>query len=195
MINYGNGLTWEGRQAINQINEDKHRGTLCPGTEHGWQFEDDIFKIILKYDSCCTLILNSRRFVSMCPINNKPALRQKMVCITLVSQWAPWLLESPVYRLFDHLFKRIPKKSSKLRVTGLCERNTPITNGLHSQKASYAENVRGIHQLLTYICVPKPQMVKACHDLYQHSTFMLMFISHTYEIPKQISCVPKSCTE
>ena len=36
MINYGNGLTWKERQAINQNNDDKHRGTMSPGTEHGW---------------------------------------------------------------------------------------------------------------------------------------------------------------
>ena len=115
---------------------------MCPGTEHGWQFEDDIFKIILKYDSCCTLILILRRFVSKCPNNNKPALRLKIVCITLVSRWAPWLLKSPAYRLFWPFVQAHSKKFIKTpRVTGLCEGNSPMTSGLHSQKASNAENV------------------------------------------------------
>ena len=36
---------------------------------------------------------------------------------------------------------RISKKSSKLRVTGLCEGNSPVTGRFPSQRASNAENV------------------------------------------------------
>ena len=42
--------------------------------------------------------------------------------------------------LLNHLFSR-SKKISKLRVTGLCEGNPPMTGGFPSQKTSTAENV------------------------------------------------------
>ena len=37
--------------------------------------------------------------------------------------------------------RRRSKKTSKLRVTGLCEGNTPVTGDIPAQKASYAVNV------------------------------------------------------
>ena len=43
--------------------------------------------------------------------------------------------------LLNHLFKRRSKKTSKLRVTGLCEGNPLVTGGFPSQRASNAENV------------------------------------------------------
>ena len=39
------------------------------------------------------------------------------------------------------LFRRRSEKSSKLRVTGLCEGNSPVTGEFSSQSASNAENV------------------------------------------------------
>ena len=46
-----------------------------------------------------------------------------------------------IYCLLNYLFKRRSKKTSKLRVTGLCEENPPVTGGFPSQRASKAENV------------------------------------------------------
>ena len=43
--------------------------------------------------------------------------------------------------LFKLLFSCRPKKISKLRATGLCVRNPPVTVGFPSQRASNAENV------------------------------------------------------
>ena len=43
--------------------------------------------------------------------------------------------------LLNRLFRRRSKKSSKLRVTGLCERNSPVTGEFPLQRASDAENV------------------------------------------------------
>ena len=43
--------------------------------------------------------------------------------------------------LFNRLFRRRSKKTSKLRVTGLCEGNSPVTGGFPAQMASNAENV------------------------------------------------------
>ena len=42
-------------------------------------------------------------------------------------------------RLLRRLFRRRAKKTSKLRVTGLCEGNPPVTGGFPSQRASNAE--------------------------------------------------------
>ena len=43
--------------------------------------------------------------------------------------------------LINRLFRRISKKTPKLRVTGLCEGNPPVTGGFPSQRASNEENV------------------------------------------------------
>ena len=43
--------------------------------------------------------------------------------------------------LLNHLFGHRWKKTSKLRVTGLCEGNSPVTGEFPTQRASYAENV------------------------------------------------------
>ena len=43
--------------------------------------------------------------------------------------------------LFNRLFRRRSKKKSKLRVTGLCEGNSPMTGQFPTQRASDAENV------------------------------------------------------
>ena len=46
--------------------------------------------------------------------------------ITMTSQWQRWRLKSPASWLFTQLlFGRISKKTSKLRVTGLCLGNSP----------------------------------------------------------------------
>ena len=43
--------------------------------------------------------------------------------------------------LLKHLFRRRSKKTSKLRATGLCERNSPVTGEFPAQRVSDAENV------------------------------------------------------
>ena len=43
--------------------------------------------------------------------------------------------------LLNRLFRRRPKKISKLRVTGLCAGNSPVTGEFPAQRASNAENV------------------------------------------------------
>ena len=47
----------------------------------------------------------------------------------------------PHHCLLSRLFGRRSKKTSKLRVTGLCARNSPGTGEFPAQMASYAENV------------------------------------------------------
>ena len=43
--------------------------------------------------------------------------------------------------LFNHLFKSRSKKTPKLRVTGICEGNSPVTSEFPAQRASNAENI------------------------------------------------------
>ena len=43
--------------------------------------------------------------------------------------------------LFNHLFRRRSKKTSKLRVSGLCAGTSPMTGDFPAQKASNAENL------------------------------------------------------
>ena len=43
--------------------------------------------------------------------------------------------------LINCLFRRISKKTTKPRVTGLCVGNPPVTGEIPAQRASYAENV------------------------------------------------------
>ena len=47
----------------------------------------------------------------------------------------------PHHCLLNRLFRRRSKKTSKLRVTGLCAGNSPGTSEFPAQMASYAENV------------------------------------------------------
>ena len=47
----------------------------------------------------------------------------------------------PHHCLLNRLFRHISKKTSKLRVTGLCAGNSPVTDGFPAQMASYVENV------------------------------------------------------
>ena len=47
----------------------------------------------------------------------------------------------PHHCLLDRLFRNRSKKTSKLRVTGLCAGNSPMTGEVPAQRASNAENV------------------------------------------------------
>ena len=47
----------------------------------------------------------------------------------------------PHYCLLNRLFRRRSKKTSKLRVTGLCAENSPVPGEFPAKMASYAENV------------------------------------------------------
>ena len=61
--------------------------------------------------------------------------------------------------LLNRLFRRISKKTSKLRVTGLCAGNSPGTGEFPAQMASYAENVSiwwRHHEEMPPSCNPMP---------------------------------------
>ena len=60
----------------------------------------------------------------------------------MTSWWVQYRLKSPALRLFTHPFiMRRSKETSKLRVTCLCEGNSPVTGEFSAQRASNAENV------------------------------------------------------
>ena len=60
----------------------------------------------------------------------------------MTSYWARWRLKSAASWLFTQpVFRRRSKKTSKLRVTGHCEGNSPVTGELTTQRASKAENI------------------------------------------------------
>ena len=58
-----------------------------------------------------------------------------------MSWWAWWHLQSPEPHncLLDRLFRRRSKKTSKLRVTGVCAGNSPVTGEFPSQRASWGK--------------------------------------------------------
>ena len=62
--------------------------------------------------------------------------------ITPTSSWASWRLDWPASRLFTQLCiqSQIKKNTSKLRVTGRCEGNSPMTGEFPAQMSINAEN-------------------------------------------------------
>ena len=85
--------------------------------------------------------------------NHNKAKHNKTVCIFLGIYYIPGTLRwrhndhagvsnhQPHGCLLNRLFRRKSKKTSKLRVTGLCAGNSPGTGEFPAQMASYAENV------------------------------------------------------
>ena len=77
-------------------------------------------------------------------LHNEISYTGKMIFITL--QWrhngreCVWN-HQPRDCLLSRLFRRRSKKLSKLRVTGLCVVNSPLTSEFPAQRASNAENV------------------------------------------------------
>ena len=73
--------------------------------------------------------------------------------------------------LLNHLFRRRSKKTSKLRVTGLCEGNSPVTGEFPTQRASNVENVSiwWYHHVLWIIWRKNKQIIMG---LYCSQTFI-----------------------
>ena len=78
-----------------------------------------------------------------------------------------WRLKSLASRFFtNRLFRCRSQKTSKLRVTGLCAGNSPVTGEFLAQMTSYAENVyiswrHRVHTVLNYT---KPSFVFISSD-------------------------------
>ena len=80
----------------------------------------------------------------------------------------------------NRLFRRKSKTTSKLRVTGLCEGNPPVTGGFPSQKASNAENV---YILWCYhVCAifnTTKHLIDTVVIMWQQTTIILGFVEAT----------------
>ena len=64
------------------------------------------------------------------------------VCVIKMAQWRHNERDGVSNRrILDRLLKRLLRLRAKLRFTGLCEGNSPVTSGFPSQRASNAENV------------------------------------------------------
>ena len=62
--------------------------------------------------------------------------------ITMTSQWGRWRFRSSALRSFTQAFIQAKiKETSKLRVTGLCEGNSPVPGEFTAQRVSNAENI------------------------------------------------------
>ena len=70
-----------------------------------------------------------------------------------------------------HLFRHRSKKTSKLRVTGLCAGNSPVTSEFPSQRTSNAENVS----------------IWRCHHEFHHNVMRWSHFSIRHQI-KKLKC-------
>ena len=107
----------------------------------------------------------------------------------------------PHHCLLNHLFRRRSKKTSKLRVTGLCVGNSPGTGVFPAQMASNAENVsiwwrhhalkirQLLHGVKVYACLLITYTGIVPH-LFIVSFPMNFLLSHETETKK---CVNDSC--
>ena len=94
-------------------------------------------------------MINNRRSITVVinDINNRIIEMISMIATYLSSlQWRHNGRDGvsdyqPIDCLLNHLFRRRSKKTSKLRVTGHCAGNSPVTGEFRTQKASNAENV------------------------------------------------------
>ena len=78
------------------------------------------------------------RVLESAPTNSN----SRSVFITVTQLWTRWRLKSPASRLFTQAFIQAQiKENMKLRVTGLCTWNSPVTGEFPAQRASNTENV------------------------------------------------------
>ena len=62
--------------------------------------------------------------------NQQHNQQKRSTTITVTSEWVLWRHKSPASRLFARaLFRRRSRKTSKLRITDLCEGEPPLTGG------------------------------------------------------------------
>ena len=95
--------------------------------------------------------------------------------------------------LHNRLFRRRSKKTSKVRVTGLCEGNSPVVGGFPSQRAGNAEKC---FHLMTLSCeclalLPSTWLdhiwINSCRDIYIYINIYIynIYISGSY---RKLSC-------
>ena len=85
----------------------------------------------------------------------------------------------PYECLLNRLFRRRSKKTSKLRVTGLCKGKSPVTGEFPTQRARNAENIfiGGVIMLLWWIDTGSPLLL---HVVY-HSNRQLLGLNMKFQ--------------
>ena len=110
--------------------------------------------------------------------------RVSMLILAVTSQWARWCLEWMACRVFAQPF--VPaqsKKTAKLRVTGLCEGNLPVTGGFPSQRASNVENISiswRHHVLANPGITTTTSVTKPTYQLWTHIKTYVLNINDIY---------------
>ena len=122
-------------------------------TTMGWGFSD------FRHLFCLTLLINKacmyHNHIPLMYIFNSPANEcwvsfsfKTVICPFNVNNYSDVItsaIASQIIRGFDcllnRLFRRRSEETSKLRLTGLRERNSPVTGEFPAQRASNAENV------------------------------------------------------
>ena len=101
--------------------------------------------------------------------------------------------------LLNRLFRRKSKKTSKLRVTGLCVGNSPGTGEFPAQMASYAENVsiwwRHHGQLMAPLPQLTPTYTQLTHSHLYGPALTLPWVSIHWKISSRNSAVQSICSQ
>ena len=98
--------------------------------------------------------------------------------ITMTSLWTPRRIKSPASRfLLNRLIRSRSRKTSKLRVTGLCTGNSPGTGKFPAQRDSNAEivSIWWRHHVFPHFFLFIQLNVSYIHHLHQENT---MFAVH-----------------
>ena len=74
-------------------------------------------------------------YIYYCTLFNNPNSHRT------VKHWQRCWLKRVIKMISHMLFRRRPKKTAKLRVTGLCARNSLVTGEITAQRANNADNV------------------------------------------------------
>ena len=80
-------------------------------------------------------------------------------------------IHQPHHCLLNRLFRRRSKKTSEIRVTGLCAGNSPVTSEFPAQMASNAENVSiwWRHHVFGELCICNKRVRSIVHQRCYHS--------------------------
>ena len=110
----------------------------CSGLTHGWLFIDSVTSCTFSWGTIGTWIQGTRTTV--------PVMAASLTGPVCSLQWRhnehySVSNHQPQDCLLNRLFGRRSKKTSKLRVIGLCAGNSPGTGEFLAQMASNAENV------------------------------------------------------
>ena len=125
------------------------------------------------YTNLCTLASNH---------NNGPPLRWRHNERDSVSNHQPYDC------LPNRLFRRRWKKTSKLRVTGLCAGNSPGTGEFPAQMASNAEMFPFDDVIMTKGTQKAPNVPKCCHEHLSETNWLIFIIDNSHESPFVNKC-------